>query len=289
MTSEFYKKSNERFLKLLSYYLNAEDTLVKRDAVENVASCGVSREYAFSLVLAENLGVDTLGKDKEFFNEYFVPSVKELSVEDYYKDEYFSFVNFPDKLVGEAELTYLTYAPFQGFVRDDFEFSLSGKVLPLIGYFPSEYRYPAIKKTGREWMTLLPNEINSQICYVNEAFGKVLTYGLGLGYYALKVALKKEVESVTVVDIDEEVISLFKTEILPIFPSEAAKKIKVIKADAFKFAENLKDGDFNYIYADIWHDVADGVELYKKFKSLERFCPSARYGYWIEQTMKYYL
>lgn len=289
MTSEFYKKSNERFLKLLSYYLNAEDTLVKRDAVENVASCGVSREYAFSLVLAENLGVDTLGKDKEFFNEYFVPSVKELSVEDYYKDEYFSLVNFPDKLVGEAELTYLTYAPFQGFVRDDFEFSLSGKVLPLIGYFPSEYRYPAIKKKGREWMTLLPNEINSQICYVNEAFGKVLTYGLGLGYYALKVALKKEVESVTVVDIDEEVISLFKTEILPIFPSEAAKKIKVIKADAFKFAENLKDGDFNYIYADIWHDVADGVELYKKFKSLERFCPSARYGYWIEQTMKYYL
>ncbi len=289
MTSEFYERSNERFLKLLSYYLNAEDTLVKKQAVEEVSACGVSREYAFALILAESLGVDTDGVDREFFNEYFLPSVKELSVEDYYADEYFSLVKFDGEKAGDAELTYMAYAPFQGFVRDDFEYFINGKVLPLIGFFPTEYRYPAIKKNGREWMTLLPNEINSQIRYVNEAFGKVLTYGLGLGYYALKVALKKEVESVTVIDIDEEVVSLFKTEILPLFPKNIAEKIKVIKADAFKFAESLKDGSFDYIYADIWHDAADGVELYKKFKSLERFCPSARYGYWIEQTMKYYM
>ena len=109
-------------------------------------------------------------------------------------------------------------------------------------------------------MTLLPNEINSQIRYVDEAFGKALTYGLGLGYYALEVALKKEVESVTVVDIDEEVISLFSSKILPLFPREAAAKIRIIKADAFEFAEKLKDGSFDYIYADIWHDAADGVD-----------------------------
>ncbi len=289
MTSEFYEKNNERFLRLLSYYLNVEDTLVERKSVEEVAACGVSREYAFALVLAESLGVDADGKDKEFFNEYFVPSIKELSVEDYYANDYFSLVKFNGEVFGDAELTYLTYAPYRGFVRDDFEYFMSGKVLPLIGFFPTEYRYPAIKKNGREWMTLLPNEINSQIRYVDEAFGKVLTYGLGLGYYALEVALKKEVESVTVVDIDEEVISLFSSEILPLFPREIAAKIRIIKADAFEFAENLKDGSFDYIYADIWHDAADGVELYEKFKTLERFCPSARYGYWIEKTLKHYL
>ena len=82
MTSDFYERNNERFLRLLSYYLNVEDTLVDRKSVEEVAACGVSREYAFALVLAESLGVDADGKDKEFFNEYFVPSIKYLSVED---------------------------------------------------------------------------------------------------------------------------------------------------------------------------------------------------------------
>ena len=46
MTSDFYERNNERFLRLLSYYLNVEDTLVESKSVEEVAACGVSREYA---------------------------------------------------------------------------------------------------------------------------------------------------------------------------------------------------------------------------------------------------
>jgi hypothetical protein len=46
---------------------------------------------------------------------------------------------------------------------------------------------------------------------------------------------------------------------------------------------------YDYVFADIWHDPSDGVELYKRFKNLEHLMPDAEYDYWIEATMKYYL
>ena len=284
-----YEAENEKFLKILSYYLTFTEDMVTADKVCEVESLGVSKERAFALVLAEGLGVDTLGTDRAFFENYFIPSIKWLKLEDYYNDEYFKLIPFAEKKLGSFEMKYMSAKPYQGFVRDDFAYLFDGRVIPKIGFFDSEYRYPAVLQDGREWMTLLPNEINSQIRYINEAFGNVLTYGLGLGYYVLKVALKEIVNSVTVVDIDENVISLFKENVLPHFPKNARDKVKIINADAFKFAESEQVSSFDYIYADIWHDVGDGVELYKKFKEREKFAPNAKFGYWIEDTIKYYL
>ncbi len=281
--------NNNRFLRLISYYLNDFDTVVKKQDVESVKSAGVSEEVAFCYLLAAYFGLDADGKDREFFNSYFLPSVKMLDVNDYYQDPYYKTVAFDGKTVGNSLLTYQTYAPYQGFVRDDYEYFFDGKVLPKIGFFNTEYRYPAILSDGREWMTLLPNEINSQKRYVKEAFGKVLTYGLGLGYYIFSVALKDDVASVTAVDMSDDVIALFKSEILPKFPKKVQDKITVIKSDAFLYAKTLTENSYDYIYADIWHDCGDGKELYLKFKDLERFCPTAKYGYWIEDSIKYYL
>lgn len=281
--------NNDRFLRLTSYYLNDFDKIINEKDVLNVESTGVSTKEAYCQLLAAFFGLDTYGKDRKFFNDYFLPSVELLDVNDYYNDPYFKTVSFKGETLGDSKLDYLTYAPYQGFVRDDFLSFPDGRVLPRLGFFKTEYKYPAVLTGGVEWMTLLPNEINSQIKYIERAKGKVLTYGLGLGYYVFRVALKSEVDSVTVVDLNENVINLFKTHILPQFPESVQRKIRIVKADAFTFAESLKDGDFDYIYADIWHDCGDGKDLYLKFKSLENRCPSAEYGYWIEDSIKYYL
>ena len=42
-------------------------------------------------------------------------------------------------------------------------------------------------------------------------------------------------------------------------------------------------------FADIWHDVGDGRELYLKIKSYEDRYPSVKFTYWIEDTIKCYL
>lgn len=281
--------NNDRFLRLISYYLNDFDKIITEKDVQDVCTAGVSTETAFCHLLCAHLGLEAYGKDRDFFNDYFLRSVKMLDVKDYYNDKYFKTVKFEGQTLGDSKLDYLTYAPYQGFVRDDFLYFNDGRVVPQLGFFKTEYKYPAILTDGVEWMTLLPNEINSQKKYIEKAKGKVLTYGLGLGYYVFHAALKKEVASVTVVDLNQNVINLFNKHILPSFPLDARQKIKIIRADAFKFAESLNDGDFDYVYADIWHDCGDGKDLYLKFKTLESFCPSAEYGYWIEDSIKYYL
>ncbi len=273
----------------MSYYLNDFDKIITKKDVDDVTAAGVTEETAFCYLLCAHLGLDAYGKDRDFFNDYFLKSVKMLDVDDYYNDEYFKKIKFQGQTLGDSKLDYLTYAPYQGFVRDDFLYFNDGRIVPQLGFFKTEYKYPAIVTDGVEWMTLLPNEINSQKKYIEKAKGKVLTYGLGLGYYVFHVALKKEVASVTVVDLNQNVIDLFNKHILPSFPLEARQKIKIIQADAFKFAESLTGGDFDYVYADIWHDCGDGKDLYLKFKTLESFCPSAEYGYWIEDSIKYYL
>lgn len=283
-----FEKCNERFLKLLSFYLYSADKLIKREDYESVESCGVSGETAFALLLCEGLGVDS-SAEKEFFNEYFIPSVKKLDVKDFTEDEYYKAVSFQKTVLGDVQLTYLKQSAFQGFVRDDFLYFKSGKVLARIGYFEQDYFYPAILQGGVEWMTLLPNEINSQKKYIEAAFGNVLCYGLGLGYYAFNAAKKPNVKSVVCVDIDGSVIDVFKNNILPCFPKYVADKIKIVKADALEFAKGLKDGEFDYIYVDVWRDVSDGLELYLKFRDAEKYSPSSEYGYWIEDTIKYYL
>ena len=53
---------------------------------------------------------------------------------------------------------------------------------------------------------------------LKKAHGRVLTFGLGLGYFTYHAAENPEVESVTVVDISPDVIALFKEQILPQFP-----------------------------------------------------------------------
>lgn len=281
--------NNDRFLRLLSYYLNDADTCVAKNEFNAVKGAGVSDEMAFALVLGIHLGLDDEGRDRDFFFDYFMESIKALEVKDYYKDEYFKIVKFSGEKDGAVELTNKSYKPFQGFVRDDFRYFEDGRVVPQIGFFKKTFTYPAVLENGTEWMTLLPNEINSQKKYIEAASGKVLTYGLGLGYYAFCVAKKPSVQSVTVVEKNSTVINLFKKHILPCFPARVSEKIIITEADAFDYQRGLTDGRYDYIYADIWRDVSDGKDLYLKFKSMEHFCPSAKYGYWIEDTIKYYL
>lgn len=281
--------NNDRYLRLLSYYLNDYDKAITKQQIDQVKSVGVDTKTAFCYLLAGLFGLEVESKDREFFNQYIVPSVHLLDVNDYYNDKYYKTISFNGEKLNDCTLTYLTYQPYQGFVCNDYVFCPDGRVIPQIGFFETEYRYPAILEKGVEWMTLLPNEINSQVKYIDNAFGKVLTYGLGLGYYQFMVALKLNVTSVTIVDLNNDVITLFKTHILPKFPEYARNKINIVCQDAFEFAKNLKDGDYDYIYADIWHDCGDGTPLYKKFKECEKYCKTAKYGYWIEDSIKYYL
>ena len=105
--------------------------------------------------------------------------------------------------------------------------------------------------------------------------------------FTYHAARKSEVESVTVVDVSEDALTLFRTHILPRF--EHPEKVHTVCMDAFAFADRHMAGNFDFVFADIWHDAGDGKELYLRMKAYEEAHPDIRFSYWLEDTIRCYL
>ena len=153
--------------------------------------------------------------------------------------------------------------------------------------FKSDYIYPSIRLYDTEWMSLNQHEIRTMEVPIQLARGKVLTLGLGLGYYAYMVSLKEEVKEVHIVEMDLELIRVFNKYLLPLFPYP--EKIHIHKADAFHFINDIKDKDYDFIFSDLWHNVSDGVSAYLKLKKHFNKFAYTTCTYWIEGSLLAYL
>jgi hypothetical protein len=132
-------------------------------------------------------------------------------------------------------------------------------------------------------MAIKPNEIETMKEPCSKMYGKVAIFGLGLGYFAYRVAQNENVKEITIIEKDENVIKLFYENILPQF--ENADKIKVVKSDAFDFAKKMGEKKYDTAFVDLWHDTSDGVDLYIKMKKSEVFSPDTKFEYWIEKSI----
>ena len=186
---------------------------------------------------------------------------------------------------GAFELGYASYRPYELFVADDLRAYPDGAVLPVLGYFARPFAYPVLTENGREWMTATPNEINTIRPMAEAAHGHVLTLGLGLGYFAFHALLNPRVERVTAVERSADAIRLFRERILPAFPRP--ERLTILQADAFAAAPALyRSGQYDFVFADLWHDAADGLPMYERLKQME--VPGPEYRYWIEKTLEFY-
>ncbi|MBQ9791644.1 MAG: hypothetical protein IJW28_03560, partial [Clostridia bacterium] len=211
-----------------------------------------------------------------------------VDVARYYNYPFYKDISFDNIKMDNWEIKYETLAPYEMFVYNDITVNKDFREVPQMGFFTEEYKYPAVLENGNEWMTLLPNEIESMRNDIDKVSGDVVTFGLGLGCFSYMASLKDDVKSVTIVDKSPKVIELFITYILPQFKTK--DKIKVVEMDAYDFVKKeMKNTHFDYAFVDIWHDISDGVDMYIAFKKLEHFAPKTTFLYWIEDLILSYL
>lgn len=155
------------------------------------------------------------------------------------------------------------------------------------GFFKEAVSYPVLLENNNVWMSIVMSEILSMKNEIEKAQGRVITYGLGIGYYTFMVSQKENVESVTVIEMNEEIIDLFKKQMLPHFPNR--NKIKIINGNALEYIKIQKDGDFDFAFADFWEGVEDGLLFYLKFMPLTKNFEKTHFDFWIERCfMEYY-
>ncbi len=208
--------------------------------------------------------------------------IKRLSPKEYSENPYFINVRPKAKKDGSFRLDYLKKPSHVGFVYD--EMVVKGRFYEEttpFGYFDKPFEFLALLEKERIWMSVTPHEINTMKDAIDKAKGKVITLGLGLGYFAYMVHLKDEVSKVTVIEKDSRVIKLFKENILPFFPHK--EKIEIVEGDAIEYMKNASP--FDYMFADLWHFAIDGLPLYLKLNKFEEKYPSSKFDYWIEPSM----
>lgn len=246
------------------------------------ADCGLDEHGAFLLLLAAALGRE---EDRTWQRERLAPSVRVLDPAVYRADPYYAGIRFPEIARGRWRLTHMTYAPYQLFPCGHTRLTPQGAELPRLGYFTEPFSYPAVLEKEREWMTVTPNEIATMAAEIGEARGNIAVLGLGLGYFAFMCARKPLVSRVTVVERDPDAIALFREQLLPQFPD--ARKIQLIQADAFDYLA-VPDPAVDFVFADLWHDVGDGLPLYLRLLPLAARW-HAPFRYWIKEDMLIFL
>ncbi len=246
---------------------------------------GLPEEALYAAFMAGFSGVP---EDDHIISDYFRDSVKSLQVSDYKCNAYLSAIHFPETASSHWRLTHYTYKPYEAFIRDDIDIDPYLREVPLVGYFRERFSYPAVEQDGREWMAVKPSEIATMTPALTRISGRVVTFGLGLGYFAFMASEKPEVTEIDVVERDPEVISLFTKYILPQFPNR--HKVQIIKCDAFDFLRNrMSQKEYDYAFVDLWHDTSDGLELYLRAKSeeakLKASGTEAEFLYWVEKSL----
>lgn len=148
------------------------------------------------------------------------------------------------------------YRPMQ---QGDWVVRRWGKDIPLRGYWSPARPVSDVVSLDRgsdTWMSLMPVEVESQQIAVDCAAGHVAIFGLGLGWSAALCAMKPEVETVTVVEIDPELIALHgELGLFDRLPGAAGAKVKIVEGDAFGWSPDRK---IDLLAADIWLPLVGG-------------------------------
>lgn len=221
-------------------------------------------------------------EDLEIVNKYVGENLKELDDSIFKTNPYFKAVKPALKKIGDYELELDHFYPYQGFSYNDILIDPNDNYVEKyqIGYFTHKVDMLALAYKKNIWMNISPNEINTMQPSIDEAYGNVLVFGLGLGYYPFMVSLKNEVKSVTIVEKDPNIIKIFKENLFKFFPQK--EKIQIVQDDAFRYVNNGKK--YDYCFIDLWHNPEDGLPMYLKFKTLEK--KNTKYFYWLEEGIK---
>lgn len=270
-----------------NYLINDYLSVTRKDVEDLVKTQSMTKREAFitSILLAKDISPE----DEEFLRmkkEGMFEKINSQNPLKYKKNPFGLLMKVDERNEGNWHLAYNYYEPFEGFLFDDVFVSQDNYYIEInsIGYFEEKVPYLTLIQNDEIWMSITPFEINTMQKAIDDATGNVITYGLGLGYFAFMALNNPNVEHVTVIEKDPKAIKIFNEEILP--KIRLKDKLTIIKADAFSYTKNkFKDEKYDYVFFDIYHSAADGLSSYLKMKKFEDENENTRFVYWIENSI----
>ena len=286
------KTDEKKLLALFNQHENNIDYLLYlREMVWNNVEVDTSQLINKNAFEKGTLFVDSLLKQHRATNEFVEKAIRWdinlIDIREYINNPYLKAIKdltFNDNGWSLKTKTLKAFSLFP--YEEEYHYGDNATLKMNLGFFDQDYSYPTISLYDQEWMSLNPFEIRTMQIPIALAKGKVLTLGLGLGYFAYMAHLKEDVKEVHIVEMDIDLINAFNKYLLPLFPHP--EKIHIHKADVFYFIESVKDKDYDYIFSDLWHDVSDGLASHIKLKKAFKDFRFTKCLYWIEGSLVTY-
>lgn len=157
-------------------------------------------------------------------------------------------INIPDGRKGKWEVQTFTLSESQASLHNLSESrGLNRRIEPGIPY-KRLMRYDG-ENISTLVMTNTPAEVWDLVPFIEKAFGKVLIFGLGLGMVVQELLEKPEIESITVIEIDAELI-----DFVGAYYTNLSPKVKVLQGDALTYHNN---NSYDAIWFDIWDIISE--------------------------------
>ena len=263
-------------------YVIGDRSLVEKDEIETLAK---KHDLDINdLVLDRLCDVWEINPENEdnstIYQTYIASNVFSIDKSEFENNPYYQQIKPKEIKNKNYSLTYDFYTPYELFSYDDISVDENHHEQTKIAYFKDDFKFLVLNYKDVTWMSITPNEIKTMEPAIKKAGGNIIVFGLGLGYYAFMTSLKDEVESVTVIENDINIINIFKENLLPLFPQK--RKINIVQADALEVIKKPLPCDFAFV--DLWHSVEDGFDLFLEFKKQENNNSNVEFSYWLNNS-----
>lgn len=114
--------------------------------------------------------------------------------------------------------------------------------------YETDIELTVLKENNKLWMSDRPSELQDMENLARYAKGNVVVAGLGLGVLIHILDAIEEVESITVVEINHDLIEM----ISPLLPPKA----RVIEDDWHQWIQRVEE-NYDYYILDIWPDICE--------------------------------
>lgn len=154
--------------------------------------------------------------------------------------------DYPERQIGSARVVhgFYNYGYFHNYGVRGYKYFEVTKQIPVTSL---EIREDKDKRVWWTWMVDDPPHFWSMQDYARNSIGKVLVAGLGLGLVTHELLDNVDVDSITVVERNKDVITL----ISPLLPKAEGVKFQVINKDFYDFIHESEE-DFDRIIVDLW-------------------------------------
>jgi ribosomal protein S18 acetylase RimI-like enzyme len=133
----------------------------------------------------------------------------------------------------------------------------------------------ALYYAEQTWMTNARDEVDSQTPHVASAFGHVVLMGAGMGIALYNLLSKSEIERVTLVERDPQVIELLRQS-TDFENWRGIKKLHIEIMDALDYCPNLP---VDHLYADIWATPGEPRSI-PDVQKMQANIHAAQLGWW---------